>query len=348
MNEQQFLIIKDSSNIDLIEDNLYCYDSAVFGLTAAIQNRTSESLLRKIKDIPLGTKTIPTDVSGAMQCLSMQNQLNQISNRLKEISESCEFNFDRIIQGQRDDRLAKLLSSRSCLIQALSMSDELLQQQMLMQAVSDANSARTELVFQVKSDISLLCGDKIPKVKEMEKIVCDINTAIVAMNSAVQISLYSYQVLGERNAQLAVVKDHETFIKQVLLKQIEYNGNKYSAWELICSSGNSSLAPQDFEAVPRKLIASCNAFIENKDGSSVNYLKANTMTNEKLKQCKSKGCHNSVVEGKYCEYCKKKTKEKRDKFLRGAGVGGAAIWGCGVVIKKYVIKQIPKITTRKY
>lgn len=351
MDEQQFLIIKDSSNIDVLDENLYCYDSAVFALTPAIQNRTSESLLRKvnqfiysvpaaqkardyvqskteyiprldliseeinkamqngtaeiipckdstdafflqiratvkglmingkeygknrkIKDIPLGTKTIPADVSGAMQCLSMQNQLNQIANGLKEISEACEFNFGRIIQGQRDDRLAKLFSSRSCFIQALALSDESLQRQMLIQAVRDANSARAELAFQIKSDISLLGGDKPPKSKEMGKMVCDIKTAIVAMNNAVQISLYSYQVLGERNAQLAVVKEHKTFIKQVLLKEIKSKENKYLAWELICSSGNSGLTPQDFGLLPTKLLVSCKAFIENKNENSANYL----------------------------------------------------------------------------
>lgn len=351
MDEQQFLIIKDSSNIDVLDENLYCYDSYVFALTPAIQNRTSESLLRKvkqfiasvpaaqksidyvqnkteyiprfdliseeikqalqngtaeiipckdstdtfflqirttvkglmiggkeygkskkIKDIPLGTKTIPTDIAGAMQCLSMQNQLNQIANGLKEISEACEFNFGRIIQGQRDDRLAKLLSSRSCFIQALAMSDESLQRQMLIQAVRDTNSARAELAFQIKSDISLLGSDKTPKAKDMEKMVCDINTAIVAMNNAVQISLYSYQVLGERNAQLAVVKEHETFIKQVLLKEIKYKGNKHRAWKLICSSGNSVLTPQDFSLLPTKLLVSCSAFIENKNKNSENYL----------------------------------------------------------------------------
>jgi len=351
MDEQKFLVIKDSSNIDVLDENLYCYDSAVFELTPAIQNRTSESLFRKveqfidsvpaaqkakdyvqskteyitrldlipeeikqalqngtaeiipckdsadafflqiratveglmingkeygknrkIKDIPLSTKTIPADVAGAMQCLSMQNQLNQIANGLKEISEACEFNFGRIIQGQRDDRLAKLLSSRSCFIQALAMSDELLQRQMLIQAVRDANSARAELAFQIKSDISLLGGDKTPKAKDMEKMVCDINTAIVAMNNAVQISLYSYQVLGERNAQLAVVKEHETFIKQVLLKEIEYKGTEHTAWKLICSSGNSGLTPQDFGLLPKKLLDSCDAFIENKNENSTNYL----------------------------------------------------------------------------
>jgi hypothetical protein len=219
---------------------------------------------QKIKEVPLGAKTVPADVAGAMQCLSMQNQLNQIATGLREISEACEFNFGRIIQGQRDDRLAKLLSSRSSFIQALAVADEQLRRQMLIQAVSDANSARAELAFQIKSDIALLGGDKPPKAKDMQKMVDDINTAIIAMNNAVQLSLYSYQVLGERNAQLAVVKEHETFIKQVLQKQIERDGKTHEAWRLICSSGNSRTIPRDFVRLPSKLLDSCSAFIEDK------------------------------------------------------------------------------------
>ncbi|GHU82294.1 hypothetical protein FACS1894196_0390 [Clostridia bacterium] len=341
--EQQFFVMRNPTNIDVLDENLYSYDSTIFSLTPAIQKRASEGLFRrikeftdsapatqkaveavkdkieyiprldlipeeikqalqngtaelipcknasgafflqirttvkglvvngkeyginrKIKDIPLGTKTVPADVAGALQCLSMQNQLNQIANGLREISEACEFNFGRIIQGQRDDRLAKLLSSRSSFIQALAMSDEPLRRQMLIQAVGDANSARAELAYQIKSDITLLSGDKPPKYKDMEKMVYDINTAIVAMNNAVQLSLYSYQVLGERNAQLAVVKEHETFIKQVLQKKILRDGKKYEAWRLICSSGNSRTAPQDLGLLPSKLLDSCVAFIENK------------------------------------------------------------------------------------
>lgn len=49
MDNQQFLVIKDAFNIDVLDENLYCYDSAVFTLTPAIQNRASESLLRKVK-----------------------------------------------------------------------------------------------------------------------------------------------------------------------------------------------------------------------------------------------------------------------------------------------------------
>lgn len=220
---------------------------------------------KKIKDIPLSTKTIPADITGAMQCLSMQAQLNQIADGLKKNSEACELNFGRIIQGQRDDRIAKLFSSRSCYMQALAITDVGLQRQMFVQAICDANSARAELAFQIKSDIILLGGSKSLKAKDMEKIVCDINTAIVAMNNAIQLSLYSYQMLGEHNAQLSVVKEHETFVKQVLLREIEYKDNKHMAWALICSSGNSESVPQEFRLFPEKLINSCTAFIKGEN-----------------------------------------------------------------------------------
>lgn len=348
MTEHQFLIIKETTDIDVLNSDLYSYDSTVFSLTPTLQKRTSDSLIqrverfvesvpalnkaadsvkakveytprldlisdeikqalkdgtaeiitckdskdafflqirttvkdlvvdgkeygihRKIKDIPLGQKQVPTDVAGAMQCLSMQNQLNQIANSLKEISEACEFSFGRIIQGQRDDRLARLFSSRSGFIQALAVSDESLQRQLLIQAVCDANSARAELAFQIKSDILLLGGEKAPKAKDMEKMVSDINTAIVAMNNAVQLSLYSYQALGQHTAQLAVVKEHETFVEQVLLREIEYKGNRQIAWNIICSSGNSGSIPKGFRQLPSQLRKNCISFIETQNSDNL-------------------------------------------------------------------------------
>lgn len=68
------------------------------------------------------------------------------------------------------------------------------------------------------------------------------------------------------------------------------------------------------------------------------------MINEKPKQCKSKGCNNPVLDGKYCEYCKQIRKERKDKIL--AGAGGAVILGVSVAIKKGVIKQVPKIAAK--
>lgn len=74
--------------------------------------------------------------------------------------------------------------------------------------------------------------------------------------------------------------------------------------------------------------------------------KENLMDNEKTKLCKTKGCTKPVLDGKYCENCKKKRKEKRGKILAEAGAGGAAILVGGVAIKKGALKQIPKIAAK--
>ena len=68
------------------------------------------------------------------------------------------------------------------------------------------------------------------------------------------------------------------------------------------------------------------------------------MINEKSKQCKSKGCNNPVLDGKYCEHCKQKRKENGGKIL--AGAGGVAILGLGVARKKGAMKQVPKIAAK--
>lgn len=68
------------------------------------------------------------------------------------------------------------------------------------------------------------------------------------------------------------------------------------------------------------------------------------MINEKPKQCKSKGCCNPVLDGKYCEYCKQIRKERKDNIL--AGAVGVVILGGGAAIKKVVIKQVPKIAAK--
>ena len=62
MDEQKFLIINDQPNIDVLDENLYCYDSTVFTITPAIQKRTSEGLLglveQFIESVPAVQKSI--------------------------------------------------------------------------------------------------------------------------------------------------------------------------------------------------------------------------------------------------------------------------------------------------
>lgn len=233
--------------------------SAVKGL---VVNGKEYGIHRKLKDVELGTRTVPADINGAMQCLAQQRQLNNIAEELGALSEACQLGFGRVIQGQRDDRLAKLISSRSSLIQGLAASDKQTQRQLLVRAVSDANEARATLAYQIKSDIELLSGSKPLSTDRMTDTVDAINTAIAAMNNAVQLSLYSYQALGEYAAQLAVAMDHRAFVSQVLLKRISRNKRHYTAWEIVSSSGDGHRTPANHWSLPSRLLDSYTAFID--------------------------------------------------------------------------------------
>lgn len=65
------------------------------------------------------------------------------------------------------------------------------------------------------------------------------------------------------------------------------------------------------------------------------------MDKEKTKQCKTKGCNNIVLDGKRCEFCKRKIKEKNDKIK-----GSLLFLGCVSVINKGALKEAPKIAEK--
>lgn len=350
MGKTRFLTINNPSQLDILDESIYSFDSIVFSDFSTLQSRNSNLLLTKIKQfldsmpaiqkvsedlqskiefiprfdlipmeaqsalknglaellpckdsdgsfymqvravvdglvidgkefaknkiiniVPVSTQEIPINVYEAFMCLSTQRQFNQLTNGIRELSQVCELNFNRIIQGQRDDRLAKLLSSRSNYIQAMAITDSELQRRLLLHSIADANSARSLLAYQIKSDISQLRG-KNPRTKDMSEAVSNINIAIIAINNAVELSLYSYQMLGEQSAQLAVVKEHQTFIKQVLLKEIDYKGEKIPAWSLIASSGKPGDVDGNFLSLPIKLINRCDKFIETGNEYNVEFL----------------------------------------------------------------------------
>lgn len=217
---------------------------------------------RKLKDIPMGTKVVPEDINGAMRCLAQQYQLNSITRSIEELTGACEYNFSRVIQGQRDDRLAMVLSSRESFLQGLVMADAESQRQMLTHALAQANQARIQLAYQVAADISQLGVKKSPKTKEMAEIVHSINTGIAAINGAVQLSVFASQAMGEFEAQQAVVVSHRAFVRQVLLKEISHEGGSHTAWDLVVSSGDSKETSEEQRTLPTRLITAYGSYLE--------------------------------------------------------------------------------------
>ena len=65
------------------------------------------------------------------------------------------------------------------------------------------------------------------------------------------------------------------------------------------------------------------------------------MADRKAIQCKTKGCNNPVLDGKYCLQCTQVRKENKNKGLAVAGAVG--IPAIGLAIKKGALKQVPKI-----
>lgn len=64
------------------------------------------------------------------------------------------------------------------------------------------------------------------------------------------------------------------------------------------------------------------------------------MDKEKAKQCKTKGCNNIVIDGKRCEFCKRKTKEKNDKII--GRVGSILILVGGMIVEKAIESTLRK------
>lgn len=68
------------------------------------------------------------------------------------------------------------------------------------------------------------------------------------------------------------------------------------------------------------------------------------MIDENFTACKTKGCCNPVLNGKYCEQCKMVRKEKRNKII--AGTGGSLLLGAfGIAKKTGLLKKVPKMAS---
>lgn len=218
-------------------------------------------LHRKVKDVLVGEREVPADVMGSIQCLAQQRKLDSIARDIGVLTEACETGFDKVIQGQQDDRLAKIISARNSFIQGLLMSDRESQRIMLTEALSRSNDARAELAFQIRSDIDTLSAPGRMSSVRMERTVAGIGTAIGAMNTAVELSLYACQALGQSETQKAIVADHRAFVKQILLKKITHQGISQTAWQVVTSSQDGSRAQTVSATLPEALVLKYDDFL---------------------------------------------------------------------------------------
>lgn len=212
---------------------------------------------RKVADIPFSIEHTPKDAIGSMNTMLTHYQLNKITNQLSELSNVIDVGFERMIEGQMNDRFSKLLSCRNSFIQALVISDKDIQKLILANVISEINTARAQLIFQLNSEIPKL--DKA-NVTLSDNIIKGIFSTILSINNTVQLLLYVYRYLGEWKAQLALIKDQENFIKHILLKELHHNNNTYTVWTKIMSNAKTNPEFKINPDLPYELLDSCIEF----------------------------------------------------------------------------------------
>lgn len=82
--EKQFILVRKQSDIDILDESLYCYENVIFGLTPAIQNRTSERLLRKVKQFIDSVPTVQKSIDYVQTKTEFIPRFDLIPDEIKE------------------------------------------------------------------------------------------------------------------------------------------------------------------------------------------------------------------------------------------------------------------------
>ncbi len=84
MTEHQFLIIKETTDIDVLNSDLYSYDSTVFSLTPTLQKRTSDSLIRRVERFVESIPALNKAADSVKAKVEYTPRLDLISDEIKQ------------------------------------------------------------------------------------------------------------------------------------------------------------------------------------------------------------------------------------------------------------------------
>ncbi|MBO0439006.1 hypothetical protein [Candidatus Enterococcus ikei] len=155
---------------------------------------------------------------------AIQGQLAVITEKIEDLNKLVE----RVEQGQYNDRYAGFFSARQFTIEGLSAKNDKLRQELLIEAIKISNSTIAKLMFSIHLDANSFIDLKT-KTKEAKRIENILQNSIGYLNSAVQLNLIAYTALGEENSLLATLANYQSFIEQILLKEIDNSGRSI-AW----------------------------------------------------------------------------------------------------------------------
>ncbi len=161
----------------------------------------------------------PGQMATAMQGMAIQQQLQDITEQLEEMSLA----LNDVLAGQHNDRLAKYYAGASLYRESLCVSDEDLRRQLMNASVLMLSDAFSELSVSLKYDIDSLCSKYQEKsnsfkmkpdqlIREMVKI----NSSFEVIHKAVALKTAIYYKEQEYMACTTVLNEYGRLLQKTL------------------------------------------------------------------------------------------------------------------------------------
>lgn len=174
-------------------------------------------------DVSEVTKSVP-ELGNLTQLAAIQSQLVELSDQIETLNGLVE----RVETNQYNDRIAGFFSARQTVIEALSASDQMLAQQLFVDAIKISNETIAKMMLSIRQDALELANPKT-SLKNAKKIDNLLQNSIGILNASVQLNMVSYSNLHENKMLTASMMNYRSFIDQVLLKEDD-NLHKSVAW----------------------------------------------------------------------------------------------------------------------
>jgi len=169
------------------------------------------------EQVVLNPKQVSPDLLDSMTSLSMQIQLAQLMEQIQSMNNS----IDRIERGQRDDRIGLYYSARQQYIESISMKNDQLRTQGLLNSAKTANNARFQLMQTMKNDINEIIYRKKLSKKDRDKLSRNVRDEIRFINESTGICIMCFSAIGEIKPMLSALKSYQCYIQQVLISKTE-------------------------------------------------------------------------------------------------------------------------------
>lgn len=171
----------------------------------------------------LNVRDITPDMANAINNCAVNMQLSRINAKMEEMNKS----LGNVEQGQRNDRIALVYSAEEQMKEALTIKDETIRKNSIINAISTANDARFQLMETLKTDrykflkdvkstniLDLIKGSAETTAKNVDEI----KSAFFYINMSTSICAQGYMFLDEKEAMLKSIDVYKEFVNDMFIE----------------------------------------------------------------------------------------------------------------------------------